>query len=60
MYAKLKELDLIPDEDFSMWLLVNENDPWPQGGWISSFAVTGSSDGHYLHVGVVVQYDERW
>jgi len=60
VHAKLEELDLLPDEDFSLWPLVNENDPWPWGRWVASFAVTGSSEGHYLHIGVVVQHDERW
>jgi hypothetical protein len=60
VYAKLEKLNLLPDEDFSLWPLINENDPWPAGRWVASFAVTGSSEGHYLHVGVVVQHDERW
>jgi len=60
VYEKLQERDLLPDEDFSLWPLVNENDPWPAGRWVASFAVTGTSEGHYLHVGVVVQHDERW
>jgi hypothetical protein len=58
--AKLEECGLLPDEYFSLSVTVSENDPWPRGRWVASYAVTGSNEGHYLHVGVVVQHDEKW
>jgi|GEM_PF-6853181 len=55
----LKEQNLLPDEYFSLWSTTDENEPWPRGRWVSSYGVTGGSEGHYLHVGVVIQPNEE-
>jgi len=34
VYSRLRGLNLIPDEGFSIWCSVRESDPLPQGRWV--------------------------
>lgn len=38
------------DEYFSIDREIKEGDPWPRAVWIACYAVTGGSEGHYIHV----------
>ena len=59
--AVLDEGDLI-DEYFSVSGMV-EQPFWTLVGsyrWIACYAVTGGSEGHYIHVDLVQGYDHDW
>lgn len=39
----------------ALWLLTRES-PFPQGRWLACYAVTGSNEGHYIHVDAIVDH----
>lgn len=56
VYAELKQQRFLPDEGFHLWDRKDENGPFPHDArWIAAYAVTGGSEGHYIHVGAVFQ-----
>lgn len=56
---RLKAQGFYPDEYFSSRDYSNEGDkPFPEFRWISCYAVTGDSEGHYIHIDVI-PYDEN-
>lgn len=53
---KLKELDIAPDEyGFSLWSGVYGEKEFPEWHWICCYPVTGSSEGHYMHIDVITK-----
>jgi hypothetical protein len=48
----LQEEGLLPDEYFNSEI-ANSFERWPAGRWIVCDAVTGNSEGHYIHVAVI-------
>lgn len=55
----LEEKGLLPDEGFHLWSGVRKDMPIPAGRWTAAYGVTGGSEGHWLHVGIVVQPGEE-
>jgi hypothetical protein len=56
VYAELKQQRFLPDEGFHLWDRKDEDAPFPLNArWIAAYAVTGGSEGHWVHVGAVFQ-----
>ncbi|SFR12472.1 hypothetical protein [Desulfoscipio geothermicus] len=47
---RLKEEGLLPDEYFDVFLGVDKNASFPVYAWIACYPVTGSNEGHYIHI----------
>ena len=50
---RLKENNLWPDEYFQVTTDWDYDIPFPEFHWISCFAVTGGSEGHYIHIEII-------
>lgn len=48
--TRLERENLLPDEYFHLAVGIDPEQVFPEYRWITCFAVTGSSEGHYIHV----------
>ena len=56
VHAELKRQRYLPDEGFSLWDRRDKDAPFPLNArWVAAYAVTGGSEGHWVHVGAVFQ-----